>query len=279
MKLPFILFLDIDQTTIGDLHMCLKEYKILGMIPNQKPSKMIDLQHELSSGLLRPFIKDFLAFCQKKFNQHFELFFYTNSSYEWASCIVPQIEKALGFKANRPIFTRENSLNYTKTIVNIFPLIQKSLIKKYPLIANETHIKTIFNERMIFIDDLKENLYDYPSRQIVCPEYAFKPYYSIPEKIIEKYKLPASVFDDQNILSYMDTYDIAIHNANGSVHQQNEEYCMLMHLYQTTRVEILNTKYKKDTVFLDMITAFEKIDVFTDKEIQKINNRFALSHT
>ena len=284
MVLPFVLILDIDQAVIGDAEYCSDEYRILELIfkhcivknkdfPTKCPSRdIIDIQEELQSGLLRPNAKDFIEYCEKRFKKHLEIFFYTNAGYTWATTVsVPQIEKALKIKANRPIFSFENSIGYTKTIANIAPLIQKTLVKKYPVLKKETHLQTLFNERMIFIDDIKDNVFDYKHRQIVCPEYAFIPYYNIHEKIMKKYNLPETVFDTEEVREYMKINKIPLYNKNGSIYQQDKECALLHHLYKKKENEVYNASLKPDTFFLDMIAAFEKIEVFTDKEIAKIN--------
>ena len=289
MVLPFLLIFDIDQAIIGDGKYCSHEHAILELIfknciekDKSFPTKctkrsIIDIQEELHSGLLRPNAKDFIEYCQKRFKKHLEIFFYTNAGYNWATTVsVPQIEKALKIKANRPIFTFENSLGYTKTIANIAPLIQKTLIKKYPLLAKENHLQTLFNERMVFIDDIKDNVFDYKNRQIVCPEYKYVPYYDIHEKIISKYNVAENAFDDTGIINYMKIHNLPLYNKNGSIYQQNKE-CVLLHkLYKTKQNEVYNASLKPDTFFNDMIAAFEKIDVFTDKEIAKINKSISL---
>ena len=121
MVLPFVLIFDIDQTVIGDISYCGHEHSILELIfkhcvvknkdfPTKCPSRdIIDIQEELQSGLLRPNAKDFIEYCQKRFKKNLEIFFYTNAGYNWATTVsVPQIEKALKIKANRPIFSFEN---------------------------------------------------------------------------------------------------------------------------------------------------------------------------
>lgn len=283
MKLPFIIIFDIDQTIIGDISTCVKETSIVELLYklcikekdlSAKCPKhdLIDLQDELNGGLLRPNARDFITYCQKKF-KHLEVFFYTNSSYGWTNTVlVREIEKALQFKANRPLFTREDSLvESTKTISNIYPLIQKSLIKKYPLFKETKHAQKVFSEQMIFIDDIKDNLYDFTSRQIVCPEYNFRPYYDITEKIINKYNLPASLFDNTEVLEYLAEKHVPIYNKNGSIHQASKEFSIIDHLYLSKYSDVINANLKPDTFFIDMIATFEKITVFTDKEIEKIN--------
>lgn len=287
MKLPVIIIFDIDKTIIGNISHCVSETEVVRMLyktcikgkdlsmkcPNHD---LVDLQDELNDGLLRPNARDFLTYCQKRF-KHLEVFFYTNSTYEWTNTVlVREIEKALKFKTNRPLFTREDSLlNYEKSITNIYPLIQKSLAKKYPLFKDVKNAQKVFSEQMFFIDDIKDNVHDFTSRQIVCPEYNFYPYYDIPEKIINKYKLPANLFDNTEMLKFLEKEHIPIYNKNGSIHQANKYFIMIDHLYMSKYNEVMNTNRKPDTFFLYMIAAFEKITVFTDKEIEKINKALA----
>lgn len=287
MKLPFILILDIDATIIGNIGPCITEADILNTIykiciknntvlptPCQKDD-MLDIQDELKNGLLRPYAKDFIVYCEKKF-KYLEVFFYTNSSYRWANGpLVREIEKALKYKANRPLFTREDSIDMTKTISNIYPQILKSLLKKYPMMTNPKHVATVFKERMIFIDDTANNLEDYPSRQIQCPGYKFAPKYDIYHKLQEKYNIPSDVFDDPEVLLKFERFDIPVYNKNGSIYQQDIEYYHLHSLYlaKTRELEQKGTPPEDDdTFFKDLIKTFEKIDVLTDKEIAKVNS-------
>lgn len=291
MKLPFILLLDIDQTIVGNVNQVADEYDILEDIYknciattkefpnscNNVRGRAFDIQEELKNGLLRPHIKEFLDFCKKKFKT-LEVFFYTNSQYTWArEGIAPQIEKAIGMKVNRPIFTKTYSLGYTKTLANIAPDIHKRLVKKYPAIENSDIFLKVLNERFVFIDDIKDNLHDYKERQIVCPEYNFKPEYDIYEKLINKYKIPLSIFDNKDILKRLEMLEIAVYNKNGSIYQQNKDLVDLWRVYLSKKKEVEKKEEKTDTFFLDMIKVFEKNEDFTDKEIKNINKKLAKS--
>ena len=142
-KHPFIIIFDIDQTIIGNVNMQSKENDLLEFIYNTCKKKGInnecqnidlDMQEELNNGLLRPYVRDFITLCDKKF-KNVEVFFYTNSNYKWTNKILGKsIEKALNIKINRPFFTRENSMTHDlkKSLANVYPLIIKSLVKKYP---------------------------------------------------------------------------------------------------------------------------------------------------
>jgi len=287
MKKPFIIIFDIDQTIIGDVKLLSKEDNLLEFIFNICKKKGIntkcqntelDMQVELKNGLLRPYVHDFIKFCDKKF-KNVEVFFYTNSSYKWTNKILGKnIEKALNIKINRPFFTRENSMSqdWKKSLANIYPLIIKSLLKKYPYMKDEKKTDYILNNRTIFIDDIKNNIISYTKRQLVCPEYNYYSYYDIYEKLITKYKMDPKIFNDKEILKYMEDNYIYIYNKNGSVFQKNKDYVNIVNMYKTKHSQ-LSTELSKDTdtYFKDLITELSKKTVsdeyLSDKDISAIN--------
>ena len=276
-KLPFIIIFDIDQALIGYVHHLFKEHALLEILYNNCKKKSIntkclntdifDMVDELNNGLLRPFAKEFIAFCNKKF-KNVEVFFYTNSIYSWTnSGLAKNIEKALKIKINRPFFTRENSiftLKNKKSLANIYPTIIKSLVKKYPSLMDEKITEYILNNRTIFIDDKKDNLYAYTERQLVCPEYEYYHYYDIYDKLINKYNIDPQLFNDKEVLKYMGDNEIYIYNKNGNVHQQNKEYITLMNMSNAKYWELDNLKKKDDTYFKDLITELSKKSVSND---------------
>jgi hypothetical protein len=287
MKKPFIIIFDIDQTIIGDVKLLSKEDNLLEFIFNICKKKGIntkcqntelDMQVELKNGLLRPYVQDFIKFCDKKF-KNVEVFFYTNSSYKWTNKILGKnIEKALNIKINRPFFTRENSMSqdWKKSLANIYPLIIKSLLKKYPYMKDEKNTDYILNNRTIFIDDIKNNIISYTKRQLVCPEYNYYSYYDIYEKLITKYKMDPKIFNDKEILKYMEDNYIYIYNKNGSVFQKNKDYVNIVNMYKTKHSQ-LSTELSKDTdtYFKDLITELSKKtvsdDYLSDKDIVSLN--------
>jgi hypothetical protein len=93
---------------------------------------------------------------------------------------------------------------------------------------------------------------------------------------MKKYNLPESVFNNKEILEYMNTNRLPIYHKNGSMYQKNKDCVLLHNLHKTKEYEVYNASLKPDTFFSDMIAAFEKIDVFTDKEIAKINKSIRL---
>jgi hypothetical protein len=284
-KTPFVIIFDIDKTIIGIVNILAKEHDLLEFIYNTckkkginavcPPRDVFDMQEELKDGLLRPFVKEFIAFCNKKF-KNAEVFLYTNSSYDWTNnALGKNIEKALNIKVNRPFFTRENSISnvaWKKSLANIYPTIIKSLRKKYPAMNDEKVSEYVFNNRTIFVDDVKDNIFAYTSRQLVCPEYKYWYYYDVYEKLITKYKMSPRIFDDKDILKYMDDNSIYIYNKNGNVYQQNKEYINIANMYNMKYAEISKGN---DTYFKDLIAELSKKsvsdDCITDKNIKTIN--------
>jgi hypothetical protein len=286
-KLPFIIIFDIDQTIIGDITMQTIENNLLEYIYNICKKKGIntkcqyidlDMQYELKNGLLRPYVREFIETCNKKF-KNVEVFFYTNSTYKWTNKILGKnIEKALNIKVNRPFFTKENSmsLDIKKSLVNIYPLIIKSLIKKYPLMKYEKNTEYILNNRTIFIDDIKDNIISYTNRQLVCSAYNYFSYYDIYEKLINKYNMNPEIFNDKEILKYMEDNNIYIYNKNGSAFQKDKDYIRLAHMYKKKHSQLSSELYKNiDTYFKDLILKLSKKtikgDCLTDKNIKDIN--------
>lgn len=269
-KLPFILVLGVDNTIIGNYRNCVIEYNVIERIfkeciheNNTLPTKcqniIIDLQDELcSGGLLRPYMKEFMTFCYHKFT-NLEVFLYSHT----ASWISPQIEKALKIKVNKTILTDRDTL---------FADIKKALDKRYPLFRNETHAQKVFTQQTLFIDCNGTH-----PRQIICPKYSFEVYYNIPTKIVAKYNLPLNCFDRKDILEYIESRNIPIYNPNGSIYQQNKNHYMLEYLLLSKSTELSNSELKPDTFFLDMIAAFEKVTIFTDKALENINKSISVS--
>jgi hypothetical protein len=286
-KLPFIIIFDIDQTIIGDITMQTIENNLLEYIYNICKKKGIntkcqyidlDMQDELKNGLLRPYVREFIETCNEKF-KNVEVFFYTNSTYKWTNKILGKnIEKALNIKVNRPFFTKENSMSQDikKSLPNVYPLIIKSLIKKYPLMKDQRNTEYILNNRTIFIDDIKDNIISYTNRQLVCSAYNYFSYYDIYEKLINKYNMNPEIFNDKDILKYMEDNNIYIYNKNGSAFQKDKDYIRLAHMYKKKHSQLSSELYKNiDTYFKDLILKLSKKtikgDCLTDKNIKDIN--------
>ena len=61
----------------------------------------------------------------------------------------------------------------------------------------------VFNNNLVFIDDIQNNLKDYPAKQIVCPKYEFNKPYDIIKKIKKENKIKNEILNDDNIKEYI----------------------------------------------------------------------------
>jgi hypothetical protein len=134
------------------------------------------------------------------------------------------------------------------------------------------------NNRTIFIDDIKDNIFAYTNRQLVCPAYEYMPYYDIYDKCITKYKIDPLIFNDKDILKYMCDNNILIYNKNGDIYQKNKEYIAIANLYNLKRYEI-SKKEIKDTYYKDLIAELSKKSIsnkfLTHKNIKILNKKIS----
>ena len=164
---PIIFLLDLDNTMIGDISPQIKEYNLIKSLNNEinnntnKNQKNIRynntlLQEELKRYIIRPYLNNFLQ--NIKEYKNIELFVYTASSDGWAKFIIPNIEKTIHYKFNRPLLTRKNTLSGgKKSISHIKNLVYTSLKKKYNLnnITQLKYILLIDNTNNVLIEKKK----------------------------------------------------------------------------------------------------------------------------
>jgi len=174
----------------------------------------------------------------------------------------------------KPYFTREDSLNYRqKLLSNIYPEIVSNLSKKYPALKKEKYQKSVFESRIIMIDDIHLNIHDFPGKQIVCPEYNYTPYYDIQKKLIEKYKVPADIFDDKELLQKFEDEFLPIHSMHGSELQQDSMMQNIIALYNTRRSDISKKDDQYFFKLIDVMKDMKKVDV---PAIAKINSKLSV---
>ena len=279
MKLPTIFIFDIDECIIGKVDYCIYEYNILDIIHKKCKTKKItnkcikapDISKELNEGLLRPNFSKFIDFIRKKY-KNVELYVYTNSTYAWVhNGLISSIEKASGVKFNKPYFTRENSNDYEKLLGNIYDIIIKGLLNKYPALSYDNNKELVFKDKLVFIDDRENNLGDFPKKQILCPKYKYVPkYYNIKEKIIKQYGVDEIMFEDKDVLEYYDTNWFPLYNINGSVFQKD---MMLQNMYEMFRIRQseINNKDINDTFFEDLMKLLQNVNKLDEKSIETIN--------
>lgn len=270
-KLPFIFVFDIDNCIIGNIKWPVNESIILDEINKlTKSKKKVDFTNYLKKGLLRPYFKKFIKFIKKNYDNT-EIYVYTNSSNYWTNNgLVLNIEKALGHKFNKPYYSSEYSYqNMQKSLSNIYNNMLINLSKKYPLLKNTEYSNYVFNNNLIFIDNLPYNVYDYPFKQLLCPSYDWSIPYNIQKKIINNYKINSKIFNNPDIIKKMNDLEIPYLN-NSNVNKVAKLYHKYILLYQYNTFK--NTK--KDYYFKNLITIMKKYKIknFNQNNIRKLNN-------
>jgi NLI interacting factor-like phosphatase len=126
-----VILMDMDGTMIGHISPSVCEYDVLRAFD---PKKLATFKRELTErlryGPLRPHLQRFLrtgAAAGTRF------FVYTASEDKWAGVIIPCIEKALGFKFERPLLARSKCIfdsasnDYRKSISHVMPVVARRL--------------------------------------------------------------------------------------------------------------------------------------------------------
>jgi hypothetical protein len=223
--------------------------------------------------MLRPYFKDFIDFIYKKY-KNVEIYVYTNSSFEWINYgLIDNIQKSINYKINKPYFTRDDSNYYKKKLLgNLYDIIINSLIAKYPSLKSQKNKEFVFKNQIVFIDDIKNNLKDYPQKQILCPEYNYIDVYDMKTRLINKYNIGEDVFDKEIVLSLFENDYLPLYNKNGSIYQQDKSYQELLRLRLLRKQEINNIN---DTFFKNLISILDedKTLILNDDTIKNINDK------
>lgn len=169
--IPYVIFIDLDGTIIGDVTSHLQEWMVERGMMNQATGNPFvkQLKWSLSNGLMRP---GFTEFMHAAYSQHgIELFLATMSTRDWATVVIRNVEVVVGKKFNRPLFTRESFANNQKSLSRMRGSVFAVLKKKYTDLKTQDQL----NGRMMLIDNtdiLAERNY-----WVQCSTYDFRPHY------------------------------------------------------------------------------------------------------
>lgn len=153
-----VILLDIDGTMVGNVMYQVCHYDIINGVNAGLMEKFKrKLKRDLRSGLMHPDLKPFLMANKDRY----QFFVYTASEDLWARILVDCMEQVLGFKFNRPLFTRNDchAGTFTKSIDLVQPRIHKHLAGKKIVV------------RDIFIIDNNKTLSEKKHLLILCPTY------------------------------------------------------------------------------------------------------------
>lgn len=137
---PLVLFLDLDGTVIGDVaHLAAERDIVTTLCPGPATMKEMKASHvsRMRYGVVRPRLDSFLRRVEQcnAAGQRIELFVYTASEHAWALYITAIIETAIGFRFNRPVFTRNHCHpledgTFHKILSPLLPAVVNTLRRK-----------------------------------------------------------------------------------------------------------------------------------------------------
>lgn len=207
---PNIIFIDIDGTLVGDVLPHIAEWEIVNTLYKNKIGQFkINLINQLENGLLRPHFSTFID-TLKSNNVKYEIYIYTASEQVWANVLIQCIEKVIGLKFNRPLFTRKHCIiernSYAKSLEKVCSIIFPKMKSKYNF-KNTSEVVS----KSVLIDNNK-TLITNEEKLYLCPTYTYKHVFDVTKYI------PNDVIYNNYpiIIEILKKYDLFPHNAETS---------------------------------------------------------------
>ena len=261
-----VILIDLDGTIIGDISPQIMSFELWKVLKNTCPKYTFDLtdfKDKLGKGIIRPGFETFI----KTIKQHFgnvEFFIYTASERSWAEFIIKQVESVIGFKFNRPIFSRDHCMQhdreYRKSTSYIKKQLQRCLHKKYNKHGVIQSVLIIDNNNVYSSNDQKSIL--------LCPSYNYR----VPENIVLGIKQKCYEEHYNKIHNILKRYiQTSFTPSNDYLLFQKEFYTYFV--YYINAIAKSNGKYSKDTFWylLKDLIVTENIRVFNEKNIRLLN--------
>lgn len=265
---PLIFLLDMDHTIIGESYLQVCRYELYDTMKYKADPKQ--LFYEFDVGLLRPHFVSFIKLVNSKY-PNAEFFIYTAAEKKWAAHMISNIERYMGIKFNRPIFSRQSCVisNNTvyKSIGKIVPVIFKKLKEKYTL-NNINDLK----KQIVLIDNNKVITDADAYRFIQCPSYEFIVASDVLTGIPE-FKLQANITSLITILTRYNMF-YSIKNITKDYHRVvSHYYIVLSELYKTCGSLDNKSKHENDKFWLNMERIFRNHNIksFNHKVVRYIN--------
>jgi len=201
--LPYIIVLDWDGTIAGRVDFQSQKYSMAQNFKKfglkVKADAKVPKAFLPTQNLIRPGFANFITELTKHFNNNIYFFVYTASEKNWAYKEIQWVEKAHGFKFQRPIFTRDECVsdiggNYRKSLESIFPRMIRSLGKNPAFTKADK--EEIYENRVMIIDN--NSVYnDAAGKLLLCPDYN----YTVFENLLED--IPVSYLKHPTVRNYI----------------------------------------------------------------------------
>lgn len=184
---PLVIFLDLDGTVIGDISHAVVEREMVKTFCKDAPAKVRAMRNShimrLRYGIIRPKFDAFVRRIEShnrdavaRGGRKIELFVYTASEDAWAGYIIPCIETAVGFRFNRPIFSRRHCEagsdgSFFKSLGPLLPTVAAALRRKGHARLKpadlEGRVALVDNNPTVLRTEIDR------ARLVSCPTYGF----------------------------------------------------------------------------------------------------------
>lgn len=212
---PLVVFIDIDGTLVGDVTYILAKWDLVrrAAVKGSMKSLKAEVGHCLRTGLLRPHVSSSLKQIKDIYDGRIYFFLFTASEKTWADFLVPCIEKELGFKFQRPVFTRRDCLidkdQYQKSLKCLLPRVSASLSKTGVVELGGKLQPHHLQEHCVLIDNTYVIHEAEKHKLIKCPTYnSVMPYdvlYNIPrEQLHERWRAIGQVLAKHGLITHVE---------------------------------------------------------------------------
>jgi len=262
-----VILIDLDGTIIGDISQQIMSFELWKGVKNSCSKytfDLVDFREKLKYGMIRPGFDTFLRAAKTHFG-NIDIFIYTASEKSWAEFIIKQIETVIGFKFNRPIFSRDHCVQQNREYKKSISYIKKQMIrcinKKYGSQVTNVQSLLIIDNNDVYGSNEQKHL-------LLCPSYNYR----IPENIVCSMKQKCYEDNFQKVHSILRKYiQMPLTPSRDFILFQKEFYSY--YVYFINAIAKSNNKYAKDNFWAllkDMLIT-EDIRVFNEKNIRMLN--------
>jgi hypothetical protein len=209
--------------------------------------------------------------------EHFkwvEFFVYTASIKTWATQEIAWIEKSLGIKFNRPIFTREDCVvdgagQYKKSLAKIMPRVWRSVTKGSNLSKSDRMYVT---QKQLMVIDNSAVYMDFTDKLLLCPDYDYVQFEDVLDGVHDITSAQLLSLVNQGVACPNLLKSVDPKKGGDHVKHMAERYTWMAN--KCNAVAAMNEVYRKDQFWrrLRKLIVNNKLTTFTVDVIQGLQN-------
>lgn len=259
---PLVFIIDVDGTLIGDVspQLCVYDLK-QDRLPLKYSTKELSLKFD--QGLLRPYFDAFYKNVKNRL-PNAEFFVYTASEDRWGNFIVGAIEKHLGIRFNRPIFTRKHCFavdrDFRKSFKHIEPAIHRALKKKYGKNLSLANRVVLIDNREVYAPEDQKKL-------LLCPSYDCEYHENLP-----------ALLSEEAFQKHRPSFEAKLRKYYPSLPAMRsyvDFQCAFYEIYLQCLKRQCSQRIDKFWFFLYRLMEFKNLKIFTPRAIEYMNRKLS----